>query len=315
MAYLEIHIGEEVRRFLLDGDRLRIGRLAENDIVLRDAQISRQHAELRLTSGHWRILDLGSTNGLHVKGKRVQEHHLNNGDVLLLAPNITVRFLDAPAPADVIVKAGPRPPLAALPPHAPVAPSAPAPPADHAPYDGLRPRSPYADDEQPYYPPGIGMPAPPTRYNREYSPGAAAGAPAPNGGQGYAGQTGGHQNGHPSDSQSSRFDTIPAGGYPVPVGPLMSGSDGQDPFRRSGANIKSETSRVTAGPTSMLLHVCQTCGQLTAPEAVYCQNCHHSIARECVNCRLSLLPIQDRCPRCQTPNPGSVRRAHRASGA
>lgn len=65
--------------------------------------------------------------------------------------------------------------------------------------------------------------------------------------------------------------------------------------------------RATSGPASKLLHVCQTCGQLTAPDAVYCQNCHHTIAQECFNCRLSLLPIQDRCPRCHTPNTASVR--------
>jgi uncharacterized OB-fold protein len=74
-----------------------------------------------------------------------------------------------------------------------------------------------------------------------------------------------------------------------------------------------EQRRTAFAPPSPLLHVCQTCGQRTTPDAVYCQNCHHSIASECVRCRLSLLPIQDICPRCQTPNPFSVRRFHRAT--
>lgn len=314
MAYLEIRIAQEVRRISLDRKHLRIGRLAENDIVLRDAQISRQHAELRLASGQWRILDLGSTNGLHFKGKRVREHHLESGDVVLLAPSIMVCFRDGVAPPDAIpasAASAADAPYPSYPPQAPAvsAPVAsPVPPAESPMFDALRPRSPFADDEQPYFPGGIGMPAPPTQYNRQHAPGAASGAPTSNGGQWYASES--------SDTPSSHFDTIPSGGYPAPAGPLTSGSDGQDPFRRGSANMNSEANRATAGPpTSTLLHVCQTCGQLTAPDSVYCQSCHQSVARECAHCRLSLLPIQDRCPRCQTPNPGSVRRAHRASSA
>lgn len=315
MAYLEIRIGQEVRRISLDRDHLRIGRMAENDIVLRDGQISRQHAEMRFTSGVWRIMDLGSTNGLHVKGKRVREHLLTGGDVLLLAPSITLYFRDGAAPPDAISTAVAHMPAPGQRPQSPVAPSAPlgpgAPPASATPaerpmFDLLHPRSPFADDEQLYVPPGMGMPAPPTDYNRQYRP-VATNSPAP----------GAYPQGREPylDSRSSQFDTIPSGGYPAPVGPMTSGSDGQDPFRRSSINAKPETAHKTSGPTSTLLHVCQTCGQLTAPDSVYCQNCHHSVARECANCRLSLLPIQDRCPRCQTPNPGSVRRAHRAAGA
>lgn len=310
MAYLEIRIAQDVRHISLDRDHLRIGRLADNDIVLRDTQISRQHAELRLVGGRWRVLDLGSTNGLHFKGKRVREHHLDNGDVVMLAPTVTLCFHEGTAPPNAISTAAansahpvrpPQPPVAS--PGIPVAGATPEAPA----FDFLRPRSPFADDEQLYIPPGMGIPAPPTDYNRRYAPGPTIGSSASGGHSRYDEQL--------ADSSSSQYDTIPAGGYPAPAGPLTSGSDGQDPFRRSSVNAKLEANRPTAGPTSTLLHVCQTCGQLTAPDSVYCQSCHHSVARECPNCRLSLLPIQDRCPRCQSPNPGSVRRAHRATGA
>lgn len=315
MAYLEIRIAQDVRRFSLDRDRLRIGRLAGNDIVLHDDQVSRQHAELRMAAGQWRILDLGSTNGLHFKGRRVSEHALGHGDLLLLAPDVSVRFLDGAAPPDAISTAAPPTPVRAparqQPPRAPQPVPQPAvaaqPAAPHV-FDPLRPRSPFADDEQPYVPPGMGMPAPPTHYHSQYVPGSATNG-ATNGGQQPAWQPP-----EPPPSRAQR-DTLPAGGYPAPSGPMTSGNDGHDPFRRSGANVPMDGNRATAGPSSALLHVCQTCGQLTAPDSVYCQSCHHSIARECVNCRLTLLPVQDRCPRCQTPNPMSVRRAHRAPGA
>ncbi len=304
MAYLEIRIGQEVRRISLDRDHLRIGRLADNDIVLRDAQISRQHAEIRFAAGEWRILDLGSTNGLHVKGKRVREHRLGSSDVLLLAPGVTLSLHEGVAPPDAISTVA----SAAQSTHLPQSAVAPAePPAEPSAFDMLHPRSPFADDEQIYIPPGMGVPAPPTHYNKPYTPGAYGGSPEAGGYSHFSEQS--------ANTTSSQFDTIPAGGYPAPVGPLTSGSDGHDPFRRSSVNANSEAYRATAGPTSTLLHVCQTCGQLTAPDSVYCQSCHHSVARECPNCRLSLLPIQDRCPRCQSPNPGSVRRAHRAAGA
>ena len=96
-----------------------------------------------------------------------------------------------------------------------------------------------------------------------------------------------------------------------PVSPpesLEPGSVSSDPYRRSGS--MAETGGSGGGAGSKLLHVCQTCGQLTPPDAVYCQSCRHSIAHECSTCRLNLLPVQDRCPRCHTPNEFSVRRSH-----
>jgi hypothetical protein len=101
----------------------------------------------------------------------------------------------------------------------------------------------------------------------------------------------------------------PSQGYPAPQGPLVGGGAGSDdPFRRSAP--VGPRQNVPTSPVGNLLHVCQTCGQLTAPDAVFCQSCHQTIARECPVCRLALLPIQDRCPRCHTPNDAFVGRAH-----
>jgi pSer/pThr/pTyr-binding forkhead associated (FHA) protein len=59
-----------------------IGRLSANDVVLADPNVSRRHAELRLTEGAWTIADLGSTNGTLVNGKLTQEQPLGQGDLL-----------------------------------------------------------------------------------------------------------------------------------------------------------------------------------------------------------------------------------------
>jgi pSer/pThr/pTyr-binding forkhead associated (FHA) protein len=55
------HPSEVVR---ITSDKLRIGRAADNDVVVPDLLLSRHHAELcRLDDGRYRIADLGSHNG------------------------------------------------------------------------------------------------------------------------------------------------------------------------------------------------------------------------------------------------------------
>lgn len=49
----------------------RIGRMDNLDIVLEHNSVSRQHAELRATDNGWRLLDLGSTNGTYLNGKKL----------------------------------------------------------------------------------------------------------------------------------------------------------------------------------------------------------------------------------------------------
>lgn len=59
-----------------------IGRSRQCDIVLADANISRRHAEIRQQGSDYVLMDLGSTNGVEVNGKRVKTMTLKNGDVL-----------------------------------------------------------------------------------------------------------------------------------------------------------------------------------------------------------------------------------------
>ncbi|MDE3206669.1 MAG: ATP-binding cassette domain-containing protein [Acidobacteriota bacterium] len=51
--------------------RVRIGRAADNDIVVADLLVSRHHAELRQGRRGYEIVDLGSANGVFVDGGRV----------------------------------------------------------------------------------------------------------------------------------------------------------------------------------------------------------------------------------------------------
>ena len=49
-----------------------MGRAATNAIVLKDDLCSRDHAEVALSGGHWRVRDLGSLNGTRVNDVRVE---------------------------------------------------------------------------------------------------------------------------------------------------------------------------------------------------------------------------------------------------
>ncbi len=53
--------------------RLRIGRARDCDLVLDHSSVSREHAELRADAGQWLLRDLGSKNGSHLDGVRVDE--------------------------------------------------------------------------------------------------------------------------------------------------------------------------------------------------------------------------------------------------
>jgi hypothetical protein len=69
------------RRYVLDGPKATIGRSKEVECVLRDPNVSRRHAELRqAASGDWTIVDLGSTNGIKINGRRVASSRLSPGD-------------------------------------------------------------------------------------------------------------------------------------------------------------------------------------------------------------------------------------------
>jgi hypothetical protein len=64
--------------------RLVLGRSRDCDIQLPDANVSRQHAELRQEGTSYWIVDLASTNGIEVNGKRVKRAKLRDGDKVTL---------------------------------------------------------------------------------------------------------------------------------------------------------------------------------------------------------------------------------------
>jgi hypothetical protein len=70
----------EGRRNVLSGERVMIGRSRECDIVVSDANVSRRHIELRRGERGWAAVDLGSTNGMKINGRRMSHAELEPGD-------------------------------------------------------------------------------------------------------------------------------------------------------------------------------------------------------------------------------------------
>jgi ABC-type multidrug transport system ATPase subunit/ABC-type multidrug transport system permease subunit len=64
---------------------MKIGRRPDNDIVVQDLGVSKQHAELRLSpTGRFQLIDLGSHNGTFVNGTRVNQIELKDDDIIAI---------------------------------------------------------------------------------------------------------------------------------------------------------------------------------------------------------------------------------------
>jgi hypothetical protein len=88
----ELGLAHEPRAFLRIGGKRHelaaapvvLGRSRESDITVEDTNVSRRHAEIRPEDGVYWIVDLDSTNGTEVNGKRVDRAKLEHDDVIVL---------------------------------------------------------------------------------------------------------------------------------------------------------------------------------------------------------------------------------------
>ena len=71
-------------RYPLPGHPVVLGRSKDCYIRLADPNVSRRHAEVRPLDGGYMIVDLDSTNGIEVDGKRVKELELADGARFML---------------------------------------------------------------------------------------------------------------------------------------------------------------------------------------------------------------------------------------
>ncbi len=88
--YLDIIEGEDQdRSYEFSRERVVLGR-GDANVVLKDAKVSRRHAEIELIGGYTPMLrDLTSANGTYVNGKRVEESvELKDGDRIRVGDSV-----------------------------------------------------------------------------------------------------------------------------------------------------------------------------------------------------------------------------------
>jgi len=91
----------------LDKSVINIGRRLDNQIVIDDPRVSRNHAQIRVIKDRFVIFDLNSTGGIYVNNQRTNQTVLYPGDVISLAgvtlvfgQDIPTKLLKREAPTD-----------------------------------------------------------------------------------------------------------------------------------------------------------------------------------------------------------------------
>ncbi len=95
---LQVSAGpDEGRSLVSDKERLRCGAHPTNDLVLtEDRAASRHHFEVHFTERGWLLVDLNSTNGTWLDGRRIERAYLSNGSQVRAGlSTITFTSLDA----------------------------------------------------------------------------------------------------------------------------------------------------------------------------------------------------------------------------
>jgi len=86
-------------KFLLDQPVTSAGRHPDSDIFLDDVTVSRRHAEFRLESDEFQVVDVGSLNGTYVNREPVDSAVLANGDEVQIG-KFRLVFLTGPKVGD-----------------------------------------------------------------------------------------------------------------------------------------------------------------------------------------------------------------------
>lgn len=90
--YLVTRVGDEPAQALIwDTIEITVGRLESQDIVLSDAEVSREHAVFRKRGDRCTVSDLDTTLGMLVNDSPAKEHELQPGDIVRIGP-LSIQF-------------------------------------------------------------------------------------------------------------------------------------------------------------------------------------------------------------------------------
>jgi pSer/pThr/pTyr-binding forkhead associated (FHA) protein len=105
LARLEIlHRDQLVGEVNLKHGRAIIGRTADNDVQIQSRFVSRHHAQVVSDQKDSVVEDLNSTNGVFIRGQRVKQQALADGDIIQIGEHKllyrNMRGAVAPTPVD-----------------------------------------------------------------------------------------------------------------------------------------------------------------------------------------------------------------------
>ncbi|MBX7078810.1 MAG: AgmX/PglI C-terminal domain-containing protein [Nannocystaceae bacterium] len=111
--------GQLVEQKTLNQDVIKIGKLKSSHLCLEDDSVARMHAVIEVSGSDVRVIDLGSSTGSILNGRRVEKNDvLKSGDVLEFGPfRVEVEFTAMPAAAPMgvtVVAAAPSGPPVAM---------------------------------------------------------------------------------------------------------------------------------------------------------------------------------------------------------
>jgi len=83
----------EMKEFSFDKPLIRVGRSLDNDVVIDNLSVSRNHSQIELVNGTYFVMDLSSANGTFVNGVKIQKQALKDQDEIIFG-KVKVYFLE-----------------------------------------------------------------------------------------------------------------------------------------------------------------------------------------------------------------------------
>jgi pSer/pThr/pTyr-binding forkhead associated (FHA) protein len=90
-------MGDHQKTYPIEKSVFNIGRRENNDLVVPDPRVSREHAQIRVVHGECILFDLNSTGGTSVNGQRISTRTLRPGDMISFAVISFIFGEDAPS--------------------------------------------------------------------------------------------------------------------------------------------------------------------------------------------------------------------------
>ncbi len=85
------------QQFILNKDKIEVGRRPSSDLLLNESSVSAMHAQIIKTGDNWKVLNLLSSNGTFVNGEKIVEKIIQAGDRIAFAEaEFVFTYIDKP---------------------------------------------------------------------------------------------------------------------------------------------------------------------------------------------------------------------------